>query len=252
MEVSTHSQDVGVAGSLARTLMYFSARSGDTAAQENVKALLDAIWANNQHSAGVSTPEIRWDFSRFDDVLASTTGDGVYIPSSWSGAMPNGDVIKPGVTFLDIRNFYLDDPDWSNVQTYLDGGEAPTFNYHRFWAQTEISMALAEYDLLFSGGSGDITPPTAPGTPTVSDITSSSATLAWAASTDDTHATGYTVQDAATGATRGPRDRHDCDGLGSEPVDRVCGEGRCAGCLGQDLDGVRCGELHRRRRDRSR
>ena len=39
--------------------------------------------------------------------------------------MPNGDAIKPGVSFLDIRSFYKNDPDWPKVQAYLDGGAAP-------------------------------------------------------------------------------------------------------------------------------
>ncbi|MFG6192552.1 glycoside hydrolase family 3 N-terminal domain-containing protein [Nonomuraea sp. JJY05] len=40
---------------------------------------------------------------------------------------------------------------------------------------------------------GDSTPPTAPGTPTASAVTSSSATLTWAASSDDVGVTGYDV-----------------------------------------------------------
>ena len=76
--------------------------------------------------------------------------------------MPNGDVIKPGVSFLDIRTFFRDDPDWSKVQAYLDGGSAPVFEYHRFWAQSEIAMALADFDTLFAEGSDDTTAPSAP------------------------------------------------------------------------------------------
>ena len=33
--------------------------------------------------------------------------------------------------------------------SYLKGGAAPTFNYHRFWAQVDIAIALAEYGRLF-------------------------------------------------------------------------------------------------------
>lgn len=46
----------------------------------------------------------------------------------------------------------------------------------------------------------DDTPPGAPGTPTASAVTATSATLTWAQATDDVGVTGYTVQDAATGA----------------------------------------------------
>ena len=201
--VRDHGQDIGVAGSLARTLIYWAAASGDDEAQANAKALLDAIWANNQDDKGVSAPETREDYRRFDDVMSGTSGDGVYVPQGWSGTMPNGDVVEPGVSFLDIRSFYTEDPDWPKVQAYLDGGPAPEFRYHRFWAQAEIAKALADYDRMFGSGGGDpddTEAPTAPGTPTVAAITATSATLTWAASTDDVGVTGYVVQ-AADGAS---------------------------------------------------
>jgi hypothetical protein len=35
------------------------------------------------------------------------------------------------------------------VQAYLNGtGPAPTFTFHRFWAQSDIAMAMADYGLL--------------------------------------------------------------------------------------------------------
>jgi hypothetical protein len=63
--------------------------------------------------------------------------------------MPNGDPIEPGSTFSSIRTWYEDDPDWPKVQAYLDGGEAPSFNYHRFWAQADVATAMAVYGELF-------------------------------------------------------------------------------------------------------
>jgi hypothetical protein len=66
--------------------------------------------------------------------------------------MPNGDVIAPGKSFVDIRSFYKNDPAWPKIQAYLDGGPAPTFNYHRFWAQTDVAMAYADYGRLFPTG----------------------------------------------------------------------------------------------------
>ena len=150
--VASTGQDVGVAGSYARTLMYYAAKSGNATAKANAKTLLDAMWANNQDTAGVSAPETRTDYARFDDVLTSPTGNGVYIPSGWTGTMPNGDAIKPGVSFLGIRSWYKNDPAWSKVQTYLDGGAAPTFNYHRFWAQSDVATGMAVYGELFPNG----------------------------------------------------------------------------------------------------
>ena len=52
-------------------------------------------------------------------------------------------------TFIGIRSDYRLDPAWPQVQAYLDGGPAPTFTYHRFWAQVDIALANAEYGRLF-------------------------------------------------------------------------------------------------------
>ncbi|MFH9012086.1 cellulase family glycosylhydrolase [Streptomyces sp. NPDC017943] len=53
--------------------------------------------------------------------------------------------------------------------------------------------ATAEEAAVYSSGGGDTTPPTAPGAPTASGVTSSSATLSWAPSSDAGGVTGYDV-----------------------------------------------------------
>ncbi|GLY00581.1 cellulose 1,4-beta-cellobiosidase [Actinoplanes sp. NBRC 101535] len=151
VSVVNHSRDLGVAGSYAKLLTYYAAKSGNTQAKTAAKGLLDAIWAYKD-SKGVSVSETRADYNRFDDVYNASTGQGIYIPPGWTGEMPNGDVIKPGVSFLDIRSFYRDDPDFPKVQAYLNGGAAPTFNYHRFWAQVDVATGYADYARLFPQG----------------------------------------------------------------------------------------------------
>ncbi|MGA5305701.1 glycoside hydrolase family 48 protein [Nucisporomicrobium flavum] len=151
VEVTSKGQDLGVAGSFAKLLTYYAAKSGNTRAKTAAKGLLDAIWAYKD-GKGVSVTETRADYNRMDDVYDAATGQGIYIPPGWSGKMPNGDVIKPGVSFLDIRSFYKKDPDWPKVQAYLDGGPAPTFNYHRFWAQVDVATGYADYARLFPNG----------------------------------------------------------------------------------------------------
>lgn len=195
VSVRSYGQDVGVAGALARTLMYYAAGSGDTVAQETARDLLDAIWEQNSDPLGVATTETRGDYARFDDVLTSATGDGTYVPAGWSGTMPNGDVVEPGISFLDIRSFYLDDPDWAKVQAHLDGGPAPEFTYHRFWAQTAVATALADYDRLFGDGAPveDTQPPTTPTGLAVTGTTPSTVSLSWTASTDDVRVVAYDV-----------------------------------------------------------
>ncbi|WP_433251064.1 glycoside hydrolase family 48 protein [Streptosporangium sp. CA-135522] len=140
--IRDHTSDVGVAGSYAKVLSYYAAKSGDAKAKSIAKGLLDGIWKNDQDARGVSVPETKADYSRLNDP--------VYVPAGWTGKMPNGDVIDSSSTFMSIRSFYKNDPDWPKVDAYLKGtGPAPSFTYHRFWAQVDVAVALAEYGRLF-------------------------------------------------------------------------------------------------------
>ncbi|MEU9366417.1 glycoside hydrolase family 48 protein [Streptomyces avermitilis] len=135
--VADYTDDVGVAAAYAKTLTYYAARSGSTAAKTTAKALLDGMWNNYQDSLGVAVPETRTDYNRFDD--------SVYVPSGWTGRMPNGDTVNSSSTFTSLRSFYKNDPAWSKIESYLAGGAAPTFTYHRFWAQADIALAMGSY-----------------------------------------------------------------------------------------------------------
>ncbi|WP_034593886.1 glycoside hydrolase family 48 protein [Hamadaea tsunoensis] len=149
--ITANGSDAGIAASYARLLTYYAAKSGSTTAKATAKGLIDALYANSD-SKGVGIPETRSDYSRFDDVYNATDHQGLYIPSTWTGTMPNGDKIKSGDSFLDIRSWYKQDPSWSSVQSYLNGGSAPSFTYHRFWAQSDIAMAYADFGYLFPNG----------------------------------------------------------------------------------------------------
>ncbi|WP_246610038.1 glycoside hydrolase family 48 protein, partial [Nonomuraea rhizosphaerae] len=139
--VADSTTDVGVAGAYAKVLMYYAARANHTQARDTAKALLDGIW-RFRDAEGVSVPETKTDYNRVDDP--------VYVPSGWTGRMPNGDTINSSSTFISIRSFYRNDPDWPKVNAFLNGtGPAPVFNYHRFWAQVDVAVALAEYGRLF-------------------------------------------------------------------------------------------------------
>jgi Glycosyl hydrolase family 48/Bacterial Ig domain len=148
VKVVSTGHDVGVAASLAKTLMYYASGSGNTQARTTAEGLLDALNAD-QDSLGIALPETRADYNRFDDKYNASTGEGTYVPQGWTGTMPNGDKIDSNATFESIRSFYQDDPDWPKVQSYLNGGQAPTFTYHRFWAQSEIATAFAIHVDLF-------------------------------------------------------------------------------------------------------
>jgi hypothetical protein len=145
--VKDFTTDVGVAGAYARLLTFYGAKANHAQAKATAKALLDGI-LTHKDTKGVSVPETKADYNRLDDAYNSGTHQGLFIPPGFNGKMPNGDVLAAGKSFLDIRSFYKNDPDWSKVQSYLNGGPAPVFNYHRFWAQTDVALALADYGAL--------------------------------------------------------------------------------------------------------
>jgi len=66
--------------------------------------------------------------------------------------MPNGDPMDANSTFASIRTNYTKDPEWSKVEAHLRGGPAPTFTYHRFWAQADIALANATFAILYPDG----------------------------------------------------------------------------------------------------
>jgi hypothetical protein len=151
--VESYTQDAGITAALAKTLTYYAAANGDTEAQNLARELLDRMWNLYRDEQGIGVPEEREDFDRFDD--------SVYIPSGWMGVNGQGATINSSATFLSIRPEYENDPQWSKVQSYLNGGAVPEFTYHRFWAQVDVALANAEYGRLFGGPS-----PTPTATPT--------------------------------------------------------------------------------------
>ncbi len=140
--VKNYGTDLGCASSLANALSYYAAKSGDATSKLNAQKLLDAMWNNYSDSKGISTVEQRNDYHRFLD-------QEVYVPAGWTGTMPNGDVIKPGVKFIDIRSKYKQDPEWQTMVAALQAGEIPTQRLHRFWAQSEFAVANGVYATLF-------------------------------------------------------------------------------------------------------
>ncbi|MEU3607754.1 glycoside hydrolase family 48 protein [Streptomyces sp. NPDC035033] len=135
--VADYTNDVGVAAAYAKTLTYYAAKSGHAEAKRVAKALLDGMWEHHQDPLGIAVEETRADYNRFDDP--------VYVPSGWTGVMPNGDAVNNASTFASIRSFYQDDPAWPKIEAYLAGGAAPVFTYHRFWAQADIALAMGSY-----------------------------------------------------------------------------------------------------------
>ncbi|KOG34571.1 cellulase family glycosylhydrolase [Streptomyces resistomycificus] len=144
----------------------------DTAAEVNdylnrfVAARLPIVVGEFGHNHSDGNPDE-------DAILAAAQRLGLgYLGWSWSG---NGG----GVEYLDMVTGFAPD-------------QLTTWGQRIFNGANGIA-ATAKEAAVYSSGGGDTTPPTAPGTPTASAVTSSSVTLTWRAATDATGVTGYDV-----------------------------------------------------------
>lgn len=64
--------------------------------------------------------------------------------------MGNGETIKSGVNFLDIRSKYLKDPDYKKFKDAHDNGvKTIKMTYHRYWGQVDAALAYGTYSMLF-------------------------------------------------------------------------------------------------------
>jgi hypothetical protein len=141
VKVIETSDDVGTTAALVHTLVFYAKKNNDKDLQKLCRELLDRMWKKYRDEIGIASPEVRKDFKRFKEA--------VHIPAGFEGKMPNGDRIAPGATFLSMRSGFQKDANWPKVKAYLDGGEAPKFRYHRFWAQAHIALAYGTYGWLF-------------------------------------------------------------------------------------------------------
>jgi hypothetical protein len=159
------SGDIGVAASLAKAYMYYAAKSGDTTAETAAQNIIDVIHQFYGDSLGFSAPETRTDYSNFTTAFNTTNFEGLFIPSGWTGSYPglgSTQMTSADNTFLSIRPWYTSVANYPEVQNYLNGGAAPVFNYHRFWAEADIATAFDSFAFLFP----NVSPP-ASATPAV-------------------------------------------------------------------------------------
>ncbi|MFE2754685.1 cellulase family glycosylhydrolase [Actinosynnema sp. NPDC059335] len=109
-----------------------------------------------------------------DTIFATTQSLKLgYLAWSWSG---NGG----GVEYLDMV-------------TGFNAAQLTSWGQRAINGANGIKATSRQASVYDSGTGPDTTPPSTPGTPTASGVTSSSATLSWAASTDNVGVTGYDV-----------------------------------------------------------
>jgi hypothetical protein len=201
VSVSGCSADLGVSASLAKTYMYYAAKSGNATAETAAQNIIDIIHQFYGDSIGFSVPETRTDYSNFTSAFNTTNFEGLFIPANWSGSYPGlgtATLNSSDNTFLSIRPWYTSVPDYAEVQNYLNGGSAPAFNYHRFWAEVDIATAFDAFAFLFP----NVSPP-ASATPTVTVTNPGSQTSALNAAASlkiqaSDSATGKTLSYSAT------------------------------------------------------
>jgi mannan endo-1,4-beta-mannosidase len=123
-------------------------------------------WINDHNSVGttLNKPEVAEEWGSSDQF----TRDATY--TAWADAVRTGGG--------DGFNFWI----LTGVQD--DGQLYPDFDGFRVVTPSSTATVLANAARQMSGGGGDTTPPTSPGTPNATGVTSTSAGLAWAASTD--------------------------------------------------------------------
>ncbi len=176
--------DIGCISSLANTLLYYAKAKGVTGAdladaEASYKAnqgskggvdeyakqslylakeLIDRQWDETRDDIGLGIKDRNTNLKRMwetklvlpDGQMANGQGK-VLSASRYEGKMPNGDVVKNGVAFLDIRSNYKDSAMFQEAKKDYDATgttENYYFKLHRFWHMGDALMALgAMYEL---------------------------------------------------------------------------------------------------------
>ena len=148
--------DVGCLSSLSNTMLWYAAAEGvkpgtgdgselGIKAYNQAKALIDAMWVCYRDDIGVSNTETNGSLSRIFE-------QDVWVPESYNGKMPNGDAIKNGIKFIDIRTMYRDDAEFKKLEDYYNEHKDTKkfeLNYHRFWHIGDYLMAVGTMATLF-------------------------------------------------------------------------------------------------------
>ena len=182
--------DLGCVSSLANSLLYYSKAKGITASdlsageasykanqgtKGNVadypaqalylaKELLDREWNKARDDIGMSIADHNTNLPRLWETQlvlpngSRQNGQGKVLDAArYTGNMPNGDTIKDGVAFYDIRTNYKNCDMYQTAKSEYDSkGNCDDyyFKLHRFWHAGDIMMALGTTAELYP----DLTP----------------------------------------------------------------------------------------------
>lgn len=146
VEIVSYDQEIGSASVLAHALTYYAKKTGNINAKNLARELLDRMYLYVDN-LGIGINETRQDY--IGDVNGKGFWEPVDVPAHCYGKYPNGDNIEQGVTFIDTRSWYRNDPSWPKVEAGKQSNVAPIFIYHRFWEQAQYAIACADYVRLF-------------------------------------------------------------------------------------------------------
>ena len=151
--------DIGCVSSLCNSLIYYAAAEG-----------VDASAANTEDTSSTASKGLylankllskQWDKARDDIGLSITETNGslkrvfeesVYIPTNYTGKMPDGSDLVNGATFSSIRKSYEKDATYQELKAYYEeNGDTKDFelNYHRFWHEGDALMSYGAMALLY-------------------------------------------------------------------------------------------------------
>lgn len=160
VKITGWNQDIGIIASLSRIFFYYGHAKKDTPYIDLAEKLVESIF-EYEDKLGYSTVEARKDYvDKTGEKYMTGFNTPVYVPSGWSGKMPNGDPIDNNSTFISIRSKFKQDPSWPIVETAIKNNTVPEFKYHRFWGQVEIAMSFGLCSIL--GGSSTPAPKPTP------------------------------------------------------------------------------------------
>jgi hypothetical protein len=159
--------DVGCVSSLCNTLIYYAKAKGvdpSFATKEGSSVAEKGLYLANQllsYQYLEGRDEIGLTFTDTNGSLSRVFDEEVYIPSFYSGEMPDGSKLEPGATFSSIRKSYEKDEMWQKAKKYHEGDGEDTngdgvvdikdfqFQYHRFWHAGDAVVAYGTMALLF-------------------------------------------------------------------------------------------------------
>ena len=161
-EITGYGQgDIGCVSSLCNTLIYYAAAKGIPASEAQEKTAKDDSVAAKGLRLANRLLTAQWNQGRDDIGIAFEDSNGslkrvftqdVYIPTNYSGQMPDGSPLENGATFISIRQSYEKDPMFQELKKVYDATKETKdykFKLHRFWHMGDALMSYGGMALLY-------------------------------------------------------------------------------------------------------